>query len=262
MTQTEAMTKAEAVVEDTTIAKHEPIVVSVVGSKGGGGKTNICAALASAMVFAGKSVLLIDADIQKSLFGWAVRARQKGNSSDLMDATHVKSIDELNAALDDAFERSNPDFVIIDTAGIASEWAQAVVASSNLVITPVILTENNVEGAIRTHEWFERLRQRADKPEDMPPHIILLTRLERELGPHEKELFDRAKKELNLFPLAIRQRKAFWHMESDGLLGEIARQKKLSDKPMERGQAKHYIEALAEISHVFNQMLFAADGEE
>lgn len=255
MTQTETMT------EEATIAQHYPIVVSVVGSKGGAGKTSICAALASAMVFAGKKVLLIDADIQKSLFGWAVRAKQNGFSSDLITATRVKSLDELDAALDDAFDRSNPDFVVIDTAGIAGEWAQAVVASSNLVITPVILTENNVDGAIKTHEWFQRLKERADKPEDMPAHIILLTRLERTLGPHEKKLLDKAKKELNLFNLAIRDRKAYRHMESDGLLGEIAREKKLSDNAMERGQAKHYIEALSEMSHIFNDMLLAADKE-
>ena len=30
---------------------------------------------------------------------------------------------------------------------------------------------------------------------------------------------------------------------------------------MERGQAKHYIEALSEMSHIFNDMLLAADRE-
>ncbi|MGY6696694.1 MAG: ParA family protein [Roseinatronobacter sp.] len=252
----EAAQEASAPHPDATSG---PVVISIIGSKGGAGKTTICAALASAMVFSQKRVLLIDADAQQSLYDWALRAQDKGNSSDLVLAVKVRDEEELDAVLDDAFDNNRADYILIDTAGIAGAWADIVAASSSLIITPVILTENNVLGAIKTFAWYQGLRARVDNPDDLARHITLLTRYEKTLGPKEQALYDRVRAELDLFDYAMRDRKAYRHMESDGLLGAIALRLKTSEVAIDRGQANHYIEALREVAHIFNQMLIAAD---
>lgn len=241
---------------------NPPVVVAVMGIKGGAGKTTICAAMTSAMIHSGKRVLLVDTDRQRSLAAWAQRAEAHGNGSALLSHVEARDTEALVALLDEAFETESHDFIIIDTAGVAGAWANHVAVQASLIVTPVILTENNVNGAVATYQWYKGLHGRVEEPELLPRHISILTRFdartrkgEEKLSPIERDLFARIRAELDLFPYAVRERKAYRDMESLGLLGAIARKKRDDPNPLVRGQAAHYEDALHEVAVVFNHML-------
>ena len=114
----------------------------------------------------------------------------------------------------------------------------------------------------RSYQWYKGLHGRVEEPELLPRHISILTRFdarirkgEERLSPIEKDLFERIRSELDLFPYAVRERKAYRDMESLGLLGAIARKKRDDPNPLVRGQAAHYEDALHEVAVVFNHML-------
>jgi chromosome partitioning protein len=66
-------------------------IIAVTGRKGGIGKSTIAANLAAEMVAMGRSVIVLDADPQRSLVGWA-------GLGDSILATLVRPVDASNAA--------------------------------------------------------------------------------------------------------------------------------------------------------------------
>lgn len=105
--------------------------ISVLGQKGGTGKTTTTLALAVAATRNGHNVAVIDLDPQTTATNWADRRRIEDN------LTVVScQISRLRFVLD-AAEKEGANFVIIDTPAKSSEAGIEAARAANMVLVPV-----------------------------------------------------------------------------------------------------------------------------
>lgn len=241
--------------------ENDPIVIAVIGIKGGSGKTTLCATLASAITDIGKRVLLIDTDDQRSLDGWAKDGRKAGNGSDLMECQVAPDADRLDALIDDAFRRQTADFILIDTAGVGGKQADEIAVQANLIVTPCMLTGYNYRSTMKTVEWYDRLTARVDDPSALARLFVIINKVTTDnngalkLGPVERKIFEDIKENFPVFPYFLKERKVYTNMEVTGLLRPIATKLAESPKPLERGQAAPYEAALSEAKFFLIELL-------
>ncbi len=114
-------------------------VLSVVGQKGGSGKTTVTVSLAVEAVRAGKNVAIIDLDPQASAANWGDR---RGEASP--PAVVSCQASRLEKVL--AVARSQEvELVLIDTPGKSAEAAISAIKVANHVIIPVEPHMSNLE---------------------------------------------------------------------------------------------------------------------
>jgi len=133
--------------------------ISLVGQKGGTGKTTVALGLAVAADHAGHSVAVIDLDPQATAANW--KDRRGEGSPAVVSAQASRLRQTLEAARD-----SGADFAIIDTAGRNDDSALNAARASDLVLIPT--RPNMVE--------VETLRAVADllRVAGNPPSLVLL----------------------------------------------------------------------------------------
>lgn len=105
-------------------------VISLIGQKGGTGKTTLAQILAVSSVRAGHTTIGIDLDPQTSLCTWGDLREDEDPA--IFDTQHSR----LSKTLDAAREQG-VDVAIIDTAGRAEQAAMAAANASDLVILPL-----------------------------------------------------------------------------------------------------------------------------
>jgi chromosome partitioning protein len=103
--------------------------ISLVGQKGGTGKTTISVGLACAAARAGRTVAIIDLDPQATALKWKDRRSEKNPIVVAAQASR------LQPALDTA-RAGGADYVVIDSAGRSDENATAAVESADMVLIP------------------------------------------------------------------------------------------------------------------------------
>ena len=103
-------------------------ILTLANSKGGGGKTTIAACLAAELSKSDNTVVLLDADPQRSLTTW------HGNDSKLGELPlHT---DASEKAAERAVDASKKAIVIVDIAGFATTTLTAILKVSNVVLIP------------------------------------------------------------------------------------------------------------------------------
>lgn len=231
----------------------QPVVISAMSRKGGAGKTTLVRAMASALAFNKKRVLLIDADPNRALATWAERAGKRGTSSPLLSINETIKMDELTGIVDETFEKESADFILIDTPGVGGGWADTIAMLSDLLVTPLILTRTDLERTMETVTWYDRLRERVSDPSQLPPHAVVITRFVVKSGKSvepislgQQELLSEVRSLMKPVPYPMRERLAYQDMDNEGLLGERAAQLKADDNPLIRGRARRYDDALHE----------------
>lgn len=130
--------------------------LAFVSFKGGAGKTTAAMAVASALVAAGRSVAVVDADENAPLIAW----RDRAVAADLwVDACTVGRGDDtraLEAELTRA-EDAGRDVAIIDTRGGGSELNDAIIGNADAIVVPTALTGLDIASALETFEYVIRL---------------------------------------------------------------------------------------------------------
>ena len=111
-------------------ANKKPLIVALVGSKGGGGKSTLVCHLSVAAQRAGRRVIVFDTDEQKSAFGWGeVRGEIEPFVRYVPPTRFDAEIAEAQAA--------GIEIVFLDTAGFASAATHAMLQKANLALLPV-----------------------------------------------------------------------------------------------------------------------------
>lgn len=131
-------------------------VLTFANSKGGVGKSTLCALVASELATAGNTVLLIDADSrQQSCIQWVRRCQEAGNLPPTLTAVSAGTQQELIAAIKD----SDASIVLIDVQGTMNELLTAAVVASDLTVVPSKATVIEMVETVKLFEWSKNLRR-------------------------------------------------------------------------------------------------------
>jgi len=133
----------------------DTILITFVSLKGGVGKSTHLAALAAGLLHKGKSVLVIDTDAQGTSEKWATEVAQSTNdlTFKFLDLDGM-GLEEANTSILEAAQGT--DFVLMDTPGSATPAVTAAMLTSDLVLSPFMLTEPDIAGLERSQELFKR----------------------------------------------------------------------------------------------------------
>lgn len=97
------------------------IVLGMMSSKGGVGKSTITKLLASAFAFTANRCLIIDLDPNRDIVKWWSTANEIGNADANIIVRAATESQELFDLVDQYEDAVN--FILIDTKGEASSWA-------------------------------------------------------------------------------------------------------------------------------------------
>jgi len=118
-------------------------IIAVVSSKGGAGKTTIARLLLGYAAQHGLKVAALDADLNHSLADWVstlskypIKVRAEVDETKI-----VPTVTELQGAC---------DFIVIDTAGAATQATVFAIGCADLVLVPLKLSSSDVTEAIKT----------------------------------------------------------------------------------------------------------------
>jgi chromosome partitioning protein len=178
--------------------------ISLIGQKGGTGKTTIALGLAVAAARAGHATAIIDLDPQASAAKWKDRREAENPAVVSAQASRLKP------ALDTA-RSGGVDFVFIDTAGRKDDSALNAARASDLVLIP---TRPSIVEVETLPEVNDLLRLAGS-----PPAFVLLNCVHPSAGHrglidvHQaiKQLFD-----LTVSPVHICQRSAYAEAPTSG----------------------------------------------
>jgi chromosome partitioning protein len=178
--------------------------ISLIGQKGGTGKTTVALGLAVAAARAGYATAIVDLDPQASAAKW------KGRRADENPAVVPAQVPRLKQTMETA-RSGGVDFVFIDTAGRKDDSALSAARCSDLVLIP---TRTSILEIETLPEVNDMLRLAGS-----PSAFVLLNCVHPSAGPRGitdthgsiKDLF-----ELNVCPVHICQRSAYAEAPTSG----------------------------------------------
>lgn len=127
------------------------MIISVLNQKGGVGKTTLSVHIASTLALGGYTVLLIDADQQKSSLDWA--ATREDDPIFPVVGISTTAIHREIKLLNDKY-----DFIVIDGPPRIYDVARSVIAASDIVIIPVQPSPYDVWAAKEIVELIEEVK--------------------------------------------------------------------------------------------------------
>jgi len=118
-------------------------IIAVVSSKGGAGKTTIARLLLGYAAQHGLKVAALDADLNHSLADWVSTLSKYPIEvwAEVDETKIVPTVTELQGAC---------DFIVIDTAGAATQATVFAIGCADLVLVPLKLSSSDVTEAIKT----------------------------------------------------------------------------------------------------------------
>ena len=124
--------------------------------KGGAGKTTALMGLCSALTANGKKVALFEADENRPLTRW----KENANRHDTWDPFCQIFVAEELPLLEVAYEQAEAggfDYALADTHGGSSELNNTIIASSNFLLVPTMLTPLDADEALATYRYIIEL---------------------------------------------------------------------------------------------------------
>jgi len=141
-------------------------VISFISPKGGVGKTTSATLLATQLSLVA-DVVVIDADPNRPVAGWAKLAEPPKRLRVVSDVTQENIIDKIDEAA------AEVPFVIVDCEGTASLTVAYAIGASDLVIVPTQGSQLDAKEAARAIGLVKNQEKQARRP---IPHRVLLTR--------------------------------------------------------------------------------------
>lgn len=153
-------------------------VISLIGQKGGAGKSTMTRVLLSAMVADGKHVLLIDSDPNRSTMAFAESlAENDPDSAAFVSAHHCLSTEDIEELIDKAHASGKVDYCLIDTQGDLEVWVDEVIALSDRIIIPLKVSKTDFSAQMATYNRYMSLKEAVENPEDLPPICFVLNQI-------------------------------------------------------------------------------------
>ena len=237
------------------MANESMAVITALARKGGSGKSTLIKALASAAAAGNQRTLLIDTDPQGDLSDWYRRSKERGMVPDTARMMVITEAPALRETIERTYEDNTADFIFIDTAGSAGDWADAIAIMSDVLVTPVVASESDFKVGRQTIEWFRGLHGRVAKPEALPPHRVVLTNFPSKPTKLEFGLMHTALAEFPVINHVVQRRSAYVTMDAVGFLGNVLETYESHSNALERRRATIFKEALVEAMDVLNDLL-------
>ncbi|RJL05477.1 ParA family protein [Paracoccus aestuarii] len=240
------------------------IVLGMMTKKGGAGKSMLTKLLASAAVYSGKKVMVIDLDPEEDIASWWRAVTEKGNAHPDLAIRATREVTDLYDIIEANEEKY--DFILIDTKGEGSEAADHLASVSDRILVPCLCADSDVRRTRETVQWYEGLKSRVDDPAQIPPLFVVLSRMPPQMLKydgtgkpagvvvHDFERFEAMLNEFNPLKAMVPDRTQYRDMDSRGLLGTLLDQAREGDALM-RGQIPHYENALAHALNLMNSIL-------
>ena len=182
--------------------------------KGGAGKTTALMGLCSCLAQQGKTIALFEADENRPLTRW----QQNAGARDTWDGNcDVFVADEL-AALETAYEAAENkgyDYALADTHGGSSELNNTIIASSDFLLLPTMLTALDIDETLATYRYIVELL--------IAEQIQIPTAILKQRVPVSKPTISQVTSNemlgaLPVFNTPMRERDAFAAMKQRGML--------------------------------------------
>ncbi len=127
------------------------MIVLFGGEKGGTGKSTLATNLAVYLVRAGKDVLLLDTDVQRSASGWvAIRSQEK-------DLPPVQCVEKLGDVLTSAKDLAKRyEHIVIDAGGRDSPELRSAMLAAHKLYIPVRASQFDLWTMSRMHKLVEQ----------------------------------------------------------------------------------------------------------
>lgn len=156
------------------------LTISLVGQKGGGGKSTICWIMAQAALArsSGSTVLLVETDKQGSTTGFVKGAHATyPELHDRLFCEKASDGEELYDLTEKALE-SGVDYVLVDTEGRHSDLARDVMSMSDRIIIPVKPVLHEYHSQLATVALYQALCDTLKEDgHQAPPCGLLLNNL-------------------------------------------------------------------------------------
>lgn len=126
------------------------VVIAAINGKGGAGKTTALMNIAGEYALRGGSVAMIDMDARNNLMKWWTDCQEKDAQPEGIEVYSHKTARGLERWMEES--SGVFDYVLIDTPGEDTSIVDPVIASANLVISPIQPSKREVFGAIDSFE--------------------------------------------------------------------------------------------------------------
>ena len=148
------------------------VVIAAINGKGGAGKTTALMNIAGEYALRGGHVAMIDMDARNNLMRWWTDCQEKDAQPEGIHVYSHKTAQGFERWMDEHGPKF--DHVLIDTPGEDTSIVDPVIASSDLVISPIQPSKREVLGAI---DSFESIRRINDVLGSECRHGVLRTRI-------------------------------------------------------------------------------------
>lgn len=200
-------------------------VISLIGQKGGAGKSTIARILTSAAVMQSKRVVLLDCDPNKSTFTFYEKlTRNDPASAQSVMGFHCSNTQEMEARIIEADEAGDVDYCIVDTQGDLVKWVDDVIELSDRVIIPVKVSETDFTVQMATYQRYEALREALADPSQLAPVMFLLNQIKPgvKYPISLRDLFDEMASHERMLRFYVQERNIYNQTDQGILLGEYA----------------------------------------
>jgi chromosome partitioning protein len=131
------------------------VVIAAINGKGGAGKTTALMNIAGEYALRGGSVAMIDMDARNNLMKWWTDCHEKDAQPEGIEVFSHKTAKGLERWMEESAGAF--DHVLIDTPGEDTSIVDPVIASADLVISPIQPSKREVLGAIDSFESVLRV---------------------------------------------------------------------------------------------------------
>ena len=144
------------------------MILVFASSKGGVGKSTICASLAAALALRGQRVIILDLDQNRTIHRWATKIAIAGLTVEALPAQ------DISARLRAITASQNYDHILIDLAGAREVNLFKAIARADLVIIPAQASEPDIREAIVISQDVKDVEETAARK---IPYRMLLTKM-------------------------------------------------------------------------------------